>query len=190
MRPTVTGIEDLLEEAGGVGAPRERAGRLRGLLARELEHGARELALARSGYEHPVVVAAAPHDGGLLAVAPVAPELRADPEAADERAWLLVAALVGALADAVEVPAALTAGAVDGRLALHLAGAADADLVPLAFEEQAAGIDRLRALAVALPAAALDDPGELRPPIGPKHPLLVALEVARLGGRPADPPSL
>jgi hypothetical protein len=190
MRPTVTGIEDVLQEAGGVGAPRERAGRLRGLLARELEHGAKELSLSRSGYEHPVVVAAAAHPSGLLAVAPVAPELRADPDAAEERAWLLVAALVGALADAVDDPGALTAGAVDGHLAVHLAGAGDADLVPLAFEEQAAGIDRLRAVAIALPPAALDDPGELRAPIGAAHPLLVALEVARLGGRPADPTAL
>src|SRR3954447_14489392 len=100
MRPTVTGIEDLLEEAGGVGAPRERAGRLRDLLARELEHGARELALPRSGYERPVVVAAAQSEEGLIALAPVAPAVRADPDAVDERAWLLVAAVVGALVEA------------------------------------------------------------------------------------------
>ncbi|HEU4976874.1 MAG TPA: hypothetical protein VFT50_17425 [Baekduia sp.] len=188
MRPTLTGIEDALAEAGGVRAPRERVGQVRALLARELEHGARELSRTRSGYEHPVVVAvAAGLDGGLVAVAPVAPELRADPDAVEERAWLLTAALVGALVEAAGT-GELTAGALDGHLALRLAARRpDAELVPLAFEEQVAGVDRLRARAVALPAGALDDAADLRPPIGATHPLRVALEVGRLGGRPADP---
>src|SRR3954451_24782171 len=122
MRPTLTGIEVTLADAGGVGAPRERAGQLRTQLAKELEHGARELPLPRAGYEHPVVVAVAPHDHGLVAVLPVAPELRADPDAVDERAWLLSAALVGALVDAADpATATLTAGTLlDGHLALHL----------------------------------------------------------------------
>jgi hypothetical protein len=193
MRPTISGIEDALADAGGVGAPRERAGQLRTLLTRELDHGRHELALTRSGYEHPVVVAAAARPGGLVAVAPVAPELRADPDAVDERSWLLVAALVGALADAAGPATALTAGAFDGHLALHLAmtrDPPDAELVALAFEDQVAPIDRLRARALALPAAVLEDAGDLRAPIGAAHPLLVALEVARLGGRPADEVSL
>jgi len=67
---------------------------------------------------------------------------------------------------------------------------ADAELVPLAFEEQAAPVDRLRARAIAVPAAVLEDVADLRAPIGTTHPLRVALEVARLGGRPADPASL
>jgi len=192
MRPSLTGIDDALADAGGVGAPRERAAQLRALLGRELEHGARELALPRSGYEHPVLVAVAATPGGLLAVAPIAPELRADPDAVDERAWLLAAATVGALVEAGGT-GALSAGALDGHLALRVeapGAQADAELAPLAFEEQVAPVDRLRARAVAVPAAVLDDAADLRAPIGPAHPLRVALEVARLGGRPADPAAL
>ena len=190
MRPTLTGIDEALGDAGGVGAPRERAGQLRALLGRELEHGARELALARSGYDHPVLVAAAAVGDGIVAVAPVAPELRADPDAVEERAWLLVAALVGAVVDAAGA-GALTAGTFDGHLALRVAApGADAELVPLAFEEQVEPIDRLRARALALPAAVLEEVADLRAPIGRAHPLRVALEVARLGGRPADPAAL
>ena len=190
MRPTLTGIDEALADAGGVGAPRERARQLRALLGRELEHGVRELGAARSGYEHPVLVAAAAVPHGIVAVAPVAPELRADPDAVEERAWLLVAALVGAVVEAAGV-GALTAGLFDGHLALHVATPhADAELVPLAFEDQVAPVDRLRARALALPAAVLEDVADLRAPIGPAHPLLVALEVARLGGRPADPAAL
>jgi hypothetical protein len=190
MRPTLSGIEEALAEAGGVDAPRERAGRLRSLLARELEHGAAELLLARSGYEHPVIVAAAARADGLIAVAPVKPGLRADPNAVEERAWLLVAALLGALVEASS-PGELTAGLFDGHLALHVAARdTDAELVPLAFEEQVAPVDRLRARAIAVPAGVLEDVADLRAPIGAAHPLLVALEVARLGGRPADPAHL
>jgi hypothetical protein len=189
MRPTLTGIEDALADAGGVDAPREQAGRLRALLARELEHGAAELALPRSGYGSPVLVAVAPGPGGLLAVAPVAPALRADPDAVGERAWLLVAALVGALVEAA-AGAELTAGAFDGHLALSVTGDHEAELVPLAFEDHVEPVDRLRARVVAVPAAVLEDVTDLRVPIGATHPLRVAAEVARLGGRPADPASM
>jgi hypothetical protein len=193
MRPTLTGIEDALADAGGVAAPRDRAAQLRALLGRELEHGARELAQARSGYEHPVVVGLAAAPGGLVAVAPVAAALRADPDAVDERAWLLAAALVGAAVEAAGA-GALTAGRLDGHLALHLAAGApdgaDPELAALAFEDQVAAVDRLRARALALPPGVLDDVDDLRPPIGAAHPLAVALAVARLGGRPADPTSL
>jgi hypothetical protein len=193
MRPTLTGIEQTLADAGGVEAPRERAGQLRTLLGRELEHGARELSLPRSGYEHPVIVVAAAHPTGLVAVAPVPPALRADPDAVDERAWLLVAALVGALVGA-GAAGALTAGTAEGHLALHVAvppgSAADPELVGLAFEEQVGAVDRLRARALVVPPSVLEDVEDLRPPIGAAHPLVVALEVARLGGRPADPLSL
>jgi hypothetical protein len=67
---------------------------------------------------------------------------------------------------------------------------ADAELAPIAFDEHVAGVDRLRARALAVPAFVLADPGELRPPIGSAHPLAVAAAVAALGGRPADPASL
>ncbi|MCW2983193.1 MAG: hypothetical protein JWR63_763 [Conexibacter sp.] len=191
MRPTLTGIEQVLADAGGADAPRDRVGQLRGLLGRELQHGVAELQQARSGYEHPVVVAAAADDDGLLAVLPVAPELRADPDVVDERSWLLVAATVGALVESTGATLlSLTAGSDAGRLVLHLASpSVDVELFPLAFEEQIAPVDRLKALALAAPTA-LIEPEDLRRPIGPAHPLVVALELARLGGRPADPAAL
>jgi hypothetical protein len=164
--------------------------RVRALLDAELERGAHELDLRRSGYEAPVVVAIAPVDGALRAVAPVAPELRADPQAVNERSWLLAAALVGAL---VEVTGSqdLRAGALGAHLALELPGdPGDAELVPLAFEAHVASVDRLRARAFALPAPALADAEDLKAPIGAAHPLVVAARVAALGGHPADPASM
>jgi hypothetical protein len=192
MRPTVTGIEQVLADAGGADAPRERVGQLRRLLGQELQHGAAELQQTRSGYEHPIAVAAAAHpDGGLVAVVPVASELRADPDAVDERAWLLAAATVGALSDALGAATGLTAGTLDGHLALHLTGDdADLELFPLAFEDQIDPVDRLKAVPLAVPYALLEDAQDFKAPIGGGHPLHVALEVARLGGRPADPASL
>jgi hypothetical protein len=191
MRPTLTGIEQVLADAGGADAPRERVGQLRKLLHKELQHGAQELHQPRSGYEHPIVVAAAADDDGLLAVLPVVPGLRADPHVVDERSWLLVAATVGALVESTgEALLGLSVGEAEGWLGLHLASpTADVELFPLAFEEQTQPIDRLRAVAVVLPdeAIAVEDP---RPPIGTAHPLIVALELARLGGRPADPAAL
>jgi hypothetical protein len=178
-----------LADAGGIAAPREQAGRLRALLVAELRRGSAELALTRSGYDAPVTVAVAPAGGALVAVLPVAPALRADHDAATERGWLLTAATVGAL---VEAGAAgdPQAGAWEGALALRAAGADDAELAALAFEEQAAGIDRLRARALAVPAHLLADAADLRPPIGATHPLRIAAHVAHLGGRPADPHSM
>ena len=192
MRPTLTGIEQVLADAGGADAPRDRLGQLRELLGKELQNGAHELQQPRSGYDHPVVVAAAEDDDGLVAVMPIAPELRADPDVVDERAWLLVAAVVGALVQSTgEALLGLTAGVSEtGHLALHLASpTVDAELVPLAFEEQIEPVDRLKALAIIVPGAllTLDD---FKPPIGAAHPLNVALELARLGGRPADPAAL
>jgi hypothetical protein len=181
-----------LRDAGGVAAGPESAARLRGLLADELRRGADELAKPRSGYGAPVTVAvaAAPSGAGLRAVAPVSAELRADPDAVAERAWLLAAALTGALVE-VGGEARVVAGALDGHLVVEVPGdPADAELLPLAFDGQAEAIDRLRARALAVPAFVLDDAGELRAPIGAAHPLLVAASVAALGGHPADPASL
>jgi hypothetical protein len=157
--------------------------RLKALLDSELERGRRELGQKRSGYEQPVLVAVGPGDDVLRAVAPAAPALRADPDAVNERTWLLVAALVGAL---VEVAGAGTvrAGHLGGQLALAVPGDPDdAELVPLAFETQVQGVDRLRARALAVPASVLADVDDLRDPIGAAH-------VAALGGRPADPASM
>ena len=164
--------------------------RLKALLDSELERGRRELGQKRSGYEQPVLVAVGPGDGLLRAAAPAAPALRADPDAVNERTWLLVAALVGAL---VEVAGAGTvrAGHLGGQLALAVPGDPDdAELVPLAFETQVQGVDRLRASALAVPASVLTDVDDLRDPIGAAHPLVVAAHVAALGGRPADPASM
>jgi len=164
--------------------------RLKALLDSELERGRRELGQKRSGYEQPVLVAVGPGDGLLRAAAPAAPALRADPDAVNERTWLLVAALVGAL---VEVAGAGTvrAGHLGGQLALAVPGDPDdAELVPLAFETQVQGVDRLRARALAVPASVLTDVDDLRDPIGAAHPLVVAAHVAALGGRPADPASM
>src|SRR3954451_4100838 len=188
------GMDELgaaLEAAGGLAAGPESAARLRTLLADELRHGAAELALKRSGYEQPVTVAVAPAATGLRAAAPVAAALRADPDAVVERAWLLVAALTGALVE-VGGEGVVLAGALGGEhLVLEVPGdPADAELVPLAFEGQVAGIDRLRARAVAVPGFVLDDAEDLRAPIGVAHPLLVAAAVAGLGGGPGDPASL
>lgn len=216
-----------LDDAGGVDAPRERLAGLRAALLDELLAGAGELDRARSGYVRPVGVVLAvvpPREaesaidsggssrdlGALVAVVPVDQALRADPGAVGERAWLLVAALVGAMVQAVSVSAhvppggspvpldagalALRAGALGDWLVLTLplgAQSSDAaEFAVLAFDDEAAGIDRLRARAYAVPAGVLDGVGDLRAPIGEDHPLRAAEAVALLGGSPADEASV
>ena len=90
----------------------------------------------------------------LARLAPVAPALRADPDAVTERAWLLTAALVGALIEAGATPAwrPATSGSTASRPAPARATAPISSSPPLAFEEQVAPVDRLRAGAIALPA--------------------------------------
>jgi hypothetical protein len=173
-------VDDLARALADPGAS---PAQLRALLRGELEHGAAELGLKRSGYGRAVTVAAGP---GLVAVAPVSPQLRGDPAAVDDRAWSLVAALVGALVASGGDPERLRAGELDGQLALELPGG-DFELVPLAFEEQVAGVDRLRARALAFGELPVSD---LREPIGAGHPLRAAARIAALGGRPADPASV
>ena len=164
--------------------------RLRALLHAELDHGDHELLRKRSGYERPVIVAVGAVDHALRAVVPAAPGLRADPDAVNERTWLLVAALVGALVEVAGSPD-ITVGALGSHLALEVPGEADdVELVPLAFEAHAATIDRLRARALALPPHVLDAVDDLRAPIGDAHPLTIAARVAALGGHPADPASM
>ena len=184
-------LERELADAGGTAAPASSTARLRELLSSALRDGRAELERPRSGYESPVTVGIGP---GLHAVAPVDPAVRADEQSVGERAWLLVAGLVGALVElaGAEAPRGpgdlrLRAGMLDGGfLALHYPGRVEGldELAPLAFEEQVAHVDRLRARALALPAA-LVEPTDLREPIS--HQLRVAEVVARLGGRPADP---
>jgi len=181
----VSAFEAALLAASGAAS---HTSRLKTLLAAALDHGRSELQNARSGYEEPVTVVVA---SGLIAAAPVSAALRADAQAAGEREWVLVAELVAALAQASDAPApvrpedlALRAGDLGGHLVLHLPGGGDPELAALAFDEGVAGVDRLRARALAVPAALLADTDDLRPTTGP---LRVAEAVARLGGDPADP---
>ncbi|MEJ7798188.1 MAG: hypothetical protein WKF42_06785 [Solirubrobacteraceae bacterium] len=186
-----------LEDAGGTAAPRERIARLRALLREDLARSERQLGLARSGREQPVTIVFAATAEALLAVVPVAAALRADPDAVGERSWLVTAATVGALVEAVQPPPPsgaaellLLAGTLEGHLALALPTSAreDAELAAIAFEEQIAGVARLRALALALPPDVLADAGDWRAPIA--QPLRSAEAIARLGGRPADASSV
>jgi hypothetical protein len=201
----VTDLVAALADAGGAAAPVSASARIRRKLSVALEHGRVELGLGRSGYMTPVVVAIASARGHLVAAAPVEAAFRADPEASPERAWLLVAALVAALVDLADAKGralvqvsdlTLRTGEHDGFLilalpALEIAPADLDDLVPLAFDERATGIDRLRTRALAVPAAVVSDSvADLRLPIGDGHPLRVAEAVARLGGQPADPISV
>jgi len=183
-------------------APRERAAQIRAELLEALAGSAHELTLPRSGYATPVTVALAAFGEALLAILPVDPSLRADPNAANDRAWTLVAVTVGALVEGAAAMAAgsaqdlaLRAGEWEGWLALAFPVAADdvllaVELAADAFEESAAEIDRLRTRAYTIPTPALGDLGDLRPPIGELHPLLIAEAVARFGGRPADAVSI
>lgn len=168
--------------------------RLRDLLAGELARGEDELASRRSGYDEPVIVAFEAGAGALAAALPVPATFRADAATIEDRAWLVVAAAVGALQEAAGLPPpgrardlALRAGILGDALAVTL-GPGDPELAVLAFDEAVAGVDRLRARGVALPGGVLE-PDDLRPPIGAAHPLNVAEAVARLGGDPADPAS-
>jgi hypothetical protein len=188
-------LELALADAGGADAPREWAARLRALLRAELERGARELGEARTGRERPIALAVAAGPGAVLVALPLAPELRADPGAVGDRGADLGAAAVERLVEATEPgppgsasDLALVAGACEGFLALAYPAADprwSADYVRDALDDAVAAIDRLRARAHLLPdhALAVED---LRPPIGPTHPLRVAEAVARLGGSPLD----
>jgi hypothetical protein len=189
---TMPGLIEALDEAGGPHAPRERSSLLRALFDAELQRGAQELELRRSGYDEPIVVGfAALDDGQLVGVAPVTAKLRADPGAAPERAWLLAAALTGALVDAGDAEPGLLVGALDDEWLVLALPTGDPELAALAFDEQIAGMDRLRARGLALPGHVLADAvTDLRPPIGSRHPLRIAEAVAVFGGRPGDPASL
>ena len=158
----MTALADLLDDAGGLDAPRDRDAQLRRALAAALDRGRDDLAKTRSGTTaEPVEVAFAVTGETLWALLPVDAGLRADPAAAPERAWLVVAAAVGALVEAAAAPPPagpgdlrLVAAAQDGWLLLGLpARGADPELAAVAFEEQTASIDRLRAAALPSPAA-------------------------------------
>jgi hypothetical protein len=186
-----------LDDAGGIAAPLERSAQLRTLLRDELERSQGELALPRSGREHPVTVGFAAAPDALVAVLPVEVAVRADPGAAPERGWLVVAAAAAALLQSAQLPPprdagdlVLEAGALDGHLALRVRTSLqeDAELAAVAFEEHVAPVARLRARALALPEHVLGDAGDWRAPVAPA--LHSAEAVARLGGQPADADSV
>lgn len=187
-------LGEALREAGGLAAPREASAQLRALLTLELIRSAGELGGSRSGYPDPVTVAVGPDPecpGALRAFLPVDASLRADLDVVVPRAWTLTAALVGALVDAGG-GGTPEAGEADGQLVLRLRqvpgrGAGDPELAVLAFEEHLRDVDRLRARVLAVPAAVLEDARDLRPPLDAHHPLRVAVHLATLGARPADP---
>jgi hypothetical protein len=169
--------------------------RLKTLLKDELARGAAELAKPRSGYDAPVIVAFGhTEDGALAAAIPVNAAFRADAAAVEERSWRVVAAAVGALQQATELPPLtepedlriLAGHTADHALTLTLDVPGDVELAQLVADEALQSVDRLRAVAVALPQSviAVDDAKE---PIGPAHPLKVAEAVARLGGDPSAP---
>jgi hypothetical protein len=191
---------DELIALGGAIAPATATARLRTVMLAALRRGRDELDKPRSGYGAPVEIAIATGGGMLLAATPAAATFRADPEAAAERVWLLVAAVVAALVDLGEAGAPagpgdlrVRAGDLDGFLLVALPGRLDPadleELAPLAFDDHAGGLDRLRARVAVTPARLLEGP-ELREPIGAHHPLRIAEAVARLGGRPEDPRSV
>jgi len=198
----MTALADALADAGGAAAPAASTAHLRQLLLAALRHGREELAKPRSGHAAPVEVAVGAHGGLLLAATPASAALRADPEQAAEREWLLVAAAVGALVELAEPgppadAAAIAVGAgrldpdflVVGVPAPELDAAVLDELVGIAFDEQVEPVDRLKAAARAVPGSVLAD-AALREPIGAGHPLRIAEAVARFGGRPADPRSV
>jgi hypothetical protein len=188
-----------LADAGGADAPREWSARLRELLRVELVRGARELGEPRTGRERPIALAVACSEDAVLAVLPLAPELRADPGAVGERGWAVAAAAVEGLVEAAEPgPArdasqlALLIGEHDGFLALSYPAGDPrwaADYTREALDDSVRAIDRLRARTLLLPGHALDT-ADLRPAIGATHPLRVAEAVTRLGGSPLDDESI
>lgn len=194
-----SGLEQALSDAGGVDAPLEWSARLRDLLRVELERASAELGEPRTGRDRPIVLALAPGEGSVLAVLPLAPELRADPDAVTERGGALAAGTVGCLAEAAGLgplsrpdELALRLGSHDGFLALSFPTADPrwaAEYAREALDDTAAGIDRLRARALLLPGHPLE-PEDLRAPIGATHPLRVAEAVMRLGGSPLDDDSI
>jgi hypothetical protein len=191
-------LEQALGDAGGADAPRDSSARLRKLLDAELARGVRELGERRTGYEAPIAVAVAAAEDQVLAVIPVAPELRADPGAVGERAAALAAAAVEQVVEGASPgpprsrdDLRLLLGELDGMLLLAYPAVEPVEAAQYAhealnteFDERR--IDRLRAHAHLLPGHVLEGGTDLRVPIGATHPLRVAEAVTRLGGSPLD----
>jgi hypothetical protein len=185
-----------LADAGGADAPLEWSARLRELLGDELRRGERELQETRTGRERPIVLGLASVGDSVVAVLPLAPELRADPAAVNERGQQLAAVAVEHLVEAADPgppgDLALLLGEHAGYLAVAYPAsdpAWAADYARAALDEAAASIDRLRAAAVVVPGHVLAV-ADLRAPIGPTHPLRVAEAAARLGASSLDEDAL
>jgi len=191
-------LELALADAGGANAPRDSSARLRNLLSAELRRGFVELGESRTGYDMPIAVAVAAHDGEVLAALPISPELRADPGVVGERAGALAAAAVEHVVEGASPgpprsgdELALRLGELHGMLALAYPAAEPEEAAEYANEALAAEfeerrIDRLRACSHLFPGHVLEAVADLRPPIGATHPLRVAEAVTRLGGSPLD----
>src|SRR3954454_5359424 len=99
-------LADELAAAGGVQAPAQATARLKDLLTDTLRDGAAELGRKRSGTrEDPVTVAFASDGERVFGAVRASPALHADIDALPDRAWLLVAAVVGALVEPAAPPA-------------------------------------------------------------------------------------
>src|SRR4051812_1036519 len=110
-------LADELAAAGGVQAPPQATARLKDLLRDTLRGGAAELGRKRSGSrEDPVTVAFAADGKRVLAAVPASPALHADIDALPDRAWLLVAAVVGALVELAAPPALTRVEGLELRL--------------------------------------------------------------------------
>ena len=143
----MTALEVELDACGGAAAPPSAIARLREVLAEALRTGRAELAKPRSGYDDAGRGRdRRPATATLLAALPVPAALRADPEAAAEREWLLVAAVVGTLVELAEPGAPLApadlqlrAGELPGGFLVlaYPASGARPEFVGLAFDEQA-----------------------------------------------------
>jgi hypothetical protein len=201
-RDAMSDLETALHAAGGSAAPASAAAQLRALLAAELARGALELKRDRTGYPDPIHAGFATGETTLAAVLPVDAKLAADPAVATDRAWRLVAACVSPMVELAGLgppgrseDLRLQIAEWDGWLVLEIAhdGRLDheaADLAALELQAAIDAIDRLRAVALALPDHVLDAAANRRAPLGPTHPLKVAETLARLGGDPLDAASM
>jgi hypothetical protein len=174
----MTALEEELDACGGATAPATATARLRQVLTRARAR-ARSSPCRAAAREEPVEIGIAAQSGHLLAATPAdaapGPTRRSPPGE-----WLLVAAAVGALIDLAGAPAPhrgrpRAEAASSRRLPRpRLPGdGLDPELAGLAFEEHATTIDRLKAVAYALPPSVIDDV-PLKKPIGAGHPLKVA----------------
>ena len=156
---------------------------------------------ARARREDPVTVALAADGERLLAAVPVSAALHADIDALSDRAWLLVAAVVGALVDLTEPPRSprlRSSRCASGRApATRCSATRRPGSRPRSSRSSARSCSTTRS-AASTGCGPTRSPSphsssatsRLREPIGSHHPLRVAEAVSRLGGKPAEPASV